>query len=383
MDSIQLSRIRARPLHTSDGHDCTYQVDATLFLDLSAAGRLDDLTETVDYVQVVNRITTLLKQETATLLEAIASKVADAILLSHQVRSTRVCLTRLTNGTASSDDFQVSVTLERTRNESDPVSPASLVAAQERESAGGFRTADVISASSSDLQGEITHPSLKRTWDSPYQEAGQGHPIRSSDLVYTGLGIEPSKQKPSLEGGRVGQGNPPTTAHVVIAMGGCGDQAQQSMYVALASMEGLPGSQIIGISPLYSYSPFEEGERQPQLCAVAILQTAVRLQDLRLALRSIESIQETEKGETTVACAPLHLDIVEYRGTEEDSDDNFCLSASQALERVQVLVPWAVLEPEVELTGPQAGSVADLSGRASGRDLLSLLSENWILDGLS
>ena len=56
MDSIQLSRIRAKPLSPPDGHDYTYQVDATLFLDLSEAGRFDDATATVDYVQVVNRI---------------------------------------------------------------------------------------------------------------------------------------------------------------------------------------------------------------------------------------------------------------------------------------------------------------------------------------
>lgn len=368
MDSIQLSRVRARPLHAPDGHDCTYQVDATLFLDLSAAGRLDDLAETVDYVQVANRIITLLKQERATLLEAIASRVADAILLSHQVRSTRVCLTRLTGDAASSDDFQVSVTLERRRDESDLVSPASLVAAQESESAGGFRTANLTSAPHPDSRGEITHPSLKDTGDFPYEGLREGT----------------FSQQSSLDGGREVQGTSPTTAHVVIAMEGGGDRARQSMYVALASMDGLPGSQIIGISPLYSYSPLKRGEGESQLCAVSVLQTAVRLQDLQLALRSIESIQETNKGEIRAPYAPLHLDIVEYRGTtEEGRGDNFCLSASQALDRVQILVPWADLEPEVELIGPQGGTVADLSERASHRDLLSLLSENWILDGLS
>ncbi len=58
-------------------------VSIELFLDLSAAGRTDDVTQSVDYYQVTLRIRTLAQQERKT-IESFAEDIAQMILKEFQ-----------------------------------------------------------------------------------------------------------------------------------------------------------------------------------------------------------------------------------------------------------------------------------------------------------
>lgn len=383
MDSIQLSRIRARPLHPRDDVDYDYQVDATLFLDLSEAGRLDDATETVDYIQVVNRIVSLIEHESAVLLEALAAKVADAILLSHQVRRTRVRVTRLGADDHTEADFQVSVTLERAADGSDEASIASLVSAREHE-VEGADAEDPLGGGHPAHGSATSHPSVDHDFLRQHREARNRHPL---DTVHTGRreGADTSGADDGLSGSAPEDGSEPSlpTHRVVISMDGVGEESRQAMYVALASMDGVPGSQVVGISPLYSYTPGPGSGEGAHLCAVAILQTPLAPRGLIGTLRMIESACRTVgKRELQGDDGPLSLSMVDYGGMMVD-DEGQDIPLGRPLDSASVLVPWASLEPDAVPVGSDGGSVSLLSRRASDGNRLDLLSEDWILDGLS
>lgn len=380
MDSIQLSRIRAKPLSPPDGHDYTYQVDATLFLDLSEAGRLDDATATVDYVQVVNRIISLIEHDSTDLLEALTTRVADAILLSHQVRRTRVSVTRLGADDQTEADFQVTVTIERAAEGDDQATMASLVSAEEHEAVPvepGYGEAHRMQARSA------SHPALgaalarhhdearnRHYADEDHTRIGSGPDVDGADGRWTS---EPQTDTSEAEG--------PVQMHQAVVAMECDDEnSKQAMYVALASLDGVPGSQVVGISPLYA-SVHSGAGRGPSLCAVVLVQTPLGPRDLYRTLTMVES---TCRGGDSGSedSGPLALNVVDYEGMEVN-EDGLRLPLAGASTRASILVPWAALDADAVLVGPDGGSVAELSRRAPDVGCLHLLSEDWILDGLS
>ena len=380
MDSIQLSRIRAKPLSPPDGHDYTYQVDATLFLDLSEAGRFDDATATVDYVQVVNRIVSLIEHDSTDLLEALTTRVADAILLSHQVRRTRVSVTRLGADDQTEADFQVTVTIERAAEGDDQATMASLVSAEEHEAVPvepGYGEAHRMQARSA------SHPALgaalarhhdearnRHYADEDHTRIGSGPDVDGADGRWTS---EPQTDTSEAEG--------PVQIHQAVVAMECDDEnSKQAMYVALASLDGVTGSQVVGISPLYA-SVHPGAGRGPSLCAVVLVQTPLGPRDLYRTLTMVES---TCRGGDSGSedSGPLALNVVDYEGMEVN-EDGLRLPLAGASTRASILVPWAALDADAVLVGPDGGSVAELSRRAPDVGCLHLLSEDWILDGLS
>ena len=380
MDSIQLSRIRAKPLSPPDGHDYTYQVDATLFLDLSEAGRFDDATATVDYVQVVNRIISLIEHDSTDLLEALTTRVADAILLSHQVRRTRVSVTRLGADDQTEADFQVTVTIERAAEGDDQATMASLVSAEEHEAVPvepGYGEAHRMQARSA------SHPALgaalarhhdearnRHYADEDHTRIGSGPDVDGADGRWTS---EPQTDTSEAEG--------PVQIHQAVVAMECDDEnSKQAMYVALASLDGVPGSQVVGISPLYA-SVHPGAGRGTSLCAVVLVQTPLGPRDLYRTLTMVESTcRDGDSGSED--SGPLALNVVDYEGMEVN-EDGLRLPLAGASTRASILVPWAALDADAVLVGPDGGSVAELSRRAPDVGCLHLLSEDWILDGLS
>ncbi len=76
MDQIRLTGIRATGKHgvLDFEHERaqTFVVDATLFLDLAAAGRSDDLNDTVDYGAIAKGIVAIIEGEHVDLIEKLA-----------------------------------------------------------------------------------------------------------------------------------------------------------------------------------------------------------------------------------------------------------------------------------------------------------------------
>ena len=96
MDQIRLTGIRATGKHgvLDFEHERaqTFVVDATLFLDLAAAGRSDDLNDTVNYSRVAKTATRVMLAQKDDLIERAASRVAEAVLAEFPVREVTVRL---------------------------------------------------------------------------------------------------------------------------------------------------------------------------------------------------------------------------------------------------------------------------------------------------
>ena len=88
-DRITLTGLRVRghhgvlPEERRDGQD--FVVDAVLHLDMRAAGETDDLTQTVHYGELAERLAAVVAGEPVDLLETLAARLADVCLASGPV----------------------------------------------------------------------------------------------------------------------------------------------------------------------------------------------------------------------------------------------------------------------------------------------------------
>lgn len=87
VDWIRLRDIRAFGHHGATDRERTrgqlFEADVALRMDLSGPSSLDCLDDTVDYADVRLRVVNILGGEPCRLLEAVAGRVADDLLLSY------------------------------------------------------------------------------------------------------------------------------------------------------------------------------------------------------------------------------------------------------------------------------------------------------------
>lgn len=72
-----------------------FELDLDLEVDLGAAGASDDLHDTVDYGAVAETAARVVGEESFRLLEALAARVADALLADARVRAVTVGVRKL------------------------------------------------------------------------------------------------------------------------------------------------------------------------------------------------------------------------------------------------------------------------------------------------
>lgn len=123
MDCIQLSGIRcygytgALPEEQVLGQ--WFEVELTLWLDLVTAGASDRLSDTLDYRTVIATVQTLIKTSKFTLLERLATAIAEAVLHpsgsppATPIKQVRV---RLCKPAAPIPDFGGTIVIELTRS---------------------------------------------------------------------------------------------------------------------------------------------------------------------------------------------------------------------------------------------------------------------------
>jgi dihydroneopterin aldolase len=84
MDKIKLSRMQFYGYHgvfpEENKLGQRFFVDVELSLDLAAAGRTDDLSQTVNYAEVYERIRRIVEGQPFRLIEALAEKIASDLL---------------------------------------------------------------------------------------------------------------------------------------------------------------------------------------------------------------------------------------------------------------------------------------------------------------
>ena len=72
-----------------------YEIDLELMTKLSAAGKTDDLTYTINYAEVVQLVIEIGTQQSFQLFEALAETIAAAILARFQIEEVRVAVKKL------------------------------------------------------------------------------------------------------------------------------------------------------------------------------------------------------------------------------------------------------------------------------------------------
>ena len=99
MDNIILKGIRFHGHHgvpeaerQVGGH---YEIDATLGCELATPGATDDLADTIDYGEVVNRIIAVGTERSFHLIEALAEQIAGMILAEFAVNRVRLTVKKL------------------------------------------------------------------------------------------------------------------------------------------------------------------------------------------------------------------------------------------------------------------------------------------------
>ena len=123
MDEIELSGLTffgnhgVNPEETALGQ--RFQVDVSLWLDLSKAIAADNLEDTVSYAAIFKLVRRLVEGEPSRLLEHLAGRLIDSIL--HQdprINKVRVKVTKLSPPLKGSATGHVSVVIERSRPKS-------------------------------------------------------------------------------------------------------------------------------------------------------------------------------------------------------------------------------------------------------------------------
>lgn len=299
----------------------TFIVDVTLSVDLSRAGRTDDLGDTVDYGQIAKRIVNVIEGEHVDLVECLASRIADAILLSHMVRKVVVTVHK-PHAPITVPFGDVSVTIERSR--------------------------DGRTGSASDRRSAVS-------------ETGPSYAVGGAD----GAADVPDR-----------------IHHAVIAMGGNLGEVERTLRSAVVSVDGIPGNQVTGISPLYRTAAWGMEPGTPDFLN-AVVQVTTRLDAAALlsALQTIESAYGRSR-QVHWGSRPLDLDIVDFDGVISD-DPDLTLPHPRAWQRAFVLAPWADLDPDAMLAGPHGGRVADLLASAPDHDAVERISDEWILGGMA
>ncbi|WP_125982019.1 2-amino-4-hydroxy-6-hydroxymethyldihydropteridine diphosphokinase [Bifidobacterium goeldii] len=330
MDTIRLTGVQAMGTHGVLDYEHEraqpFVVDATLHLDLAAAGRSDDLHDTVDYGRVAKRIVSIIEGEHVDLIERLAALIADAILADNPtVHGVNIAVHK-PKAPITVPFADVCVSIERWRKGSSGAVAASAVAAGAAD-ADAAETVDAVGA---------------------------------AGAAVTGTSAE--------------------VHHAIIALGGNQGDVAATMRDAVARIDALPGTQVRGISPLYRTAAWGMPEGTPDfLNAVIEVATTLDADRLLAELLAIEAAHGRVR-ETHWSSRTLDLDIIDFDGTVSENPD-LTLPHPRAWQRAFVLAPWADLNPDAVLHGEHGGAVAQLLAEAGDRDDVERIDDAWMTAG--
>ncbi len=94
LDEITLTGLRVFGRHGVYGHEREngqeFIVDVALYLSLTAAAASDDVTDTVHYGELAEKVAAVVSGEPVNLIETLAERIADIVLSDARVQSTTV-----------------------------------------------------------------------------------------------------------------------------------------------------------------------------------------------------------------------------------------------------------------------------------------------------
>ncbi|OZG68635.1 2-amino-4-hydroxy-6- hydroxymethyldihydropteridin e pyrophosphokinase [Bifidobacterium eulemuris] len=166
----------------------------------------------------------------------------------------------------------------------------------------------------------------------------------------------------SGENGLPNDGAAVVSRRAVISLDSVSPRAEAIFRAAIVAIDGIPGNQVEGISPLYHVS----GVTGPDAMA-AVIQITTRM-SARELISVLGAVEASHEG-------AVDLDLVDMEGVRSDEPD--CrVPWPSAREHAGVLAPWLDMDPNAELGGDP---VSFLLAMAPDSGFVGMLSDNWIL----
>ena len=117
-DHIDLKGIEVLAKHgvleSEQLHAQIFLIDVSAFLDLSSAGRSDDLNDTIDYGELALEVREVVGSESHALIEKVAHSVAD-VVLAHEAIGRAVVTVHKPDAPVDLVFHDISVTVDRSR----------------------------------------------------------------------------------------------------------------------------------------------------------------------------------------------------------------------------------------------------------------------------
>ncbi|KFI59313.1 hypothetical protein [Bifidobacterium cuniculi] len=148
----------------------------------------------------------------------------------------------------------------------------------------------------------------------------------------------------------------------VIAMESAVPNAEDVMRAAIVAIDGIPGTQVEGISPLYHVTA---PDGRASHSAVIALHTTMSLRQLNNMLQALHGTHEGAVG----------LGVVAMDGLQSRERAGLDL---QGAKRAAFLAPWMDMDPDATVDGdPVAFALAN----APDAPFVGLASDHWIIGG--
>ena len=157
---------------------------------------------------------------------------------------------------------------------------------------------------------------------------------------------------------------------VVLAVGSNLGDRLGTLQGCVQAIGGLPGTDVLAISPVYETAPVGGPAQPDYLNAVLIVSTGLSPFALLAATQGIEAEfgRVRTQGAERFGPRTLDIDVISY-AEQGSSDPVLTLPHPRAHERAFVLAPWHDIDPAASLPGrgPVAGLLAGLDRRGVQR----------------
>jgi len=384
LDRIELTGLRARGNHgvlateREIGQD--FVVDLVIYLDTRPAAKTDELAATIDYRDVVDRVTAVLTGDPVNLLETLAERIAATVL---DVGARRVDVRVHKPDAPLGVDIDVAVAISRDDGDRapavDPPNVAVPAFAQPAESVDQDAGLTTEGAPAFHWEPEDTFVADLEVAPDPDPGAVPDPALEHATVVEPDPEPDPS-WPPSPAGATRLQPSsdvdisPPSPIRAVIGLGANLGEPAATLTMAVHEIAALPTTELVGVSPLARTAAVGGPEQPDYLNAVVVVRTRLSARALLHELQRIEDEHCRVRVERWAA-RTLDLDLITY-GTVIHSDDELTLPHPRAAERAFVLEPWSHLDPDAELPG--VGRVVDLARNTSDRAGIRWMALDWL-----
>ncbi|KFI53046.1 2-amino-4-hydroxy-6- hydroxymethyldihydropteridine diphosphokinase [Bifidobacterium biavatii DSM 23969] len=198
-----------------------------------------------------------------------------------------------------------------------------------------------------DVATAVSDQSFGRSWPVDDAAASGERPASGDHAIGDAVGVDDA-----------------TYRTAVISMDSTSTDAERLFRSAIVALDGIPGNQVDGISPLYHVSNVDGPDA---MAAVMQITTKLTARQLIATLGSVEASLGSD----------VDLDLVDMPGVTSDEPD--CrVPWPSAREHAAVLAPWMDMDPEARLG---KDPVSFLLAMAPDAGRVGLLSDNWIIGG--